>query len=109
MDHSSYASFLDTRKVGINIHTVKLNQTTSKTLLRQHFGNIQIKGNGIELPRVARHLPGHPLESVSPIDEIQVANTHQRPLVPLITSPLTTSHAYQTIIGTLCLSQDSVR
>lgn len=73
-----------------------------------HTCYIQVEGNGVELPRIAHDLSSHPLQPIGPVDQVQMAHSHQRPLVPLVTSPATAVHADKTIIGPLCFGQDPV-
>lgn len=75
-------------------------------LLSKHICDIQIKRNGIEVPLIPCHLPHEPPEPVRPVDQVQMADAHQRPLVR---APSRARHADQAIIGPLLRLHDPMR
>lgn len=77
-----------------------------KPFFGQHVRNIQIQRHGIKRLLHPHPLPHRPPHPIRPIDQVQMANPHQR---PSILSPLTTPHAHQTIVITLLLPHNTPR
>lgn len=60
--------------------------------------NTQIKSNRIKIPLPSRQTPPIPPQPIRPINQIQMTNMIQRPLV---VPPPTTAHTHQSIISAL--------
>ena len=77
-----------------------------ETIPGQHIRNIQIKSHGIEIPlAVAHSLPNGPAQAISPVDEIEMSDVHQRASV---LAPATAGHADEAVIGALGALHDAV-
>ena len=59
-------------------------------------------------PSIARDFSGQPLQTVAPIDQVQVAHANKGPFIALFTPPLTAGNADESIIKSLRLFEDPV-
>lgn len=66
-------------------------------------------GEKYGLSLLSHELRNQPLESIAPVNQVQMAHAHKRPLVAGIPAPFATSNAYQPVVRAFSFLENAIR